>query len=362
MSEKQEILDILREEDKTIDYNIGNKTKMEFTSKTHYLIFQNIYVDILCYCLITIVILGSAYLTLNVDEQTREIRIINPTYKIPSWSDLLPSLYFLIPSYLLNLVFRRLVIKWAERNLDTVYTQDNDQDIIKSYSKKVCSNIFKFFFYLFNTVVGYYVLKDLPFMPKMLLGGGSFDVLFKPGYPQLLYWDKPHLFDIYYNLNITFSIFDLIILLTNSLQSDFLIMILHHFASISLQIFSYLYGYSNVGCIICFLHYYGDIYSYIVRTFIYLKGQEKNVFYSTVVFLLMFFYTRIIVFPSIIYDILVGLTHEWNFIEYSMVTFLCFLLCLHVLWTTLITKKLVKYCMTGQIEEIYKVKINKKHI
>jgi len=359
MQDKDKKIEILKREDD--DYSNQSKKAFDITSKTHYLIFQNIYVDIVCYILISIVIFGSAYLTLNIEEQTREVRLKNPDFKLPDWKDLTPSLLLLLPSFMFNYIVKKTVYGWAKRNLDPVYLKDNDPEIIKTYAKKVCSNLFKFFFYLFNTILGYYVLKDLPFMPKMLLGNGSFDLLFKPGYPDLFYWKQPPLFDFYYNLNLTFGMFDLVILLTHPLQSDFLVMVLHHFASISLQVFSYLYGYSNIGCIVCFLHYYGDIYSYVVRTSIYLKGSYEHLkFGSTLCFLINFIYTRIIVFSTIIYAIITELHQEWKFIEYSMTTFLIFLILLHVLWTVLITKKFIKYCITGNIEEIYKVKISKK--
>ena len=283
-----------------------------------------------------------------------------PDKKLHEWKDLLPSVLYLIPAFIFHFIFKKILKGWARANLDSVYTQDGDEEIIKTYTKKVATNIFKCVFYFSNTVFGYYVIKDLNFFPKLLLGNGSFYKLFEPGYPELIFWEKPLLFDAYYNLIITFALFDLINLLTHQLQSDFLIMLLHHLATLSLQVFSYLYGYDNIGCIVCFLHYYGDIYSYVVRTAIYLKGRETLKFTSTFLFLVNFAYTRIVVFSTIIYGIIFYLVQKWKFIEYAMTSFLCFLIILHVIWTFLITKKFAKYCMTGDIEEIYKVKISKK--
>lgn len=342
----------------TEDFTKSETQSTQHRSETPYYIFVSLGVDLISYLLILIVILGSIKIALNLDEDLEAIKAINPDFELHKWSDLLPSLYYCIPSLMINKLTTYLLYNFSERNLEDQYLRANDQEIIKTYSIKVCTNIFKGGFYLGVSIVGYFVLRDLDFMPTTLLGSGEYSNIFKAGYPNYFIWDEPIELKFFYNICLTFAYFDLYVLLSNPFQSDFLMMVLHHFSTISLLTLSYLTGYSHVGAVIGFLHYFGDVFSYVVRTYIYLRVPGFYKLYSTILFLIVFSYTRLYVFGGIILDLIDGVNR--NFKECSLILFLIFLIFLHLLWTIMISKKVVRYIQTGNVEEIYKIKLPSK--
>ncbi len=322
--------------------------------------FTNLFGDLISYFLIFVVILGSLHMYNSLDELMFEIKQANTTYKYPIYSDLLPSILYTVILIVGHEVFQRLFSDKMEQHLHPRYFEDkNESYLIEIYRKKVATNIYKFAFYLCSTLFGFYVLKNLEFFPWSLLGQGEFKNLFKP-YPEVFYFEKPENFDFYYNLNLSFALFDGYLLLSNPLQSDFLLMILHHLATYSLITFSFVSNLSNIGSIVYYSHYLGDVFSYIVRVGIHLNVPDYFTFVTTFIFLIVFSYTRLFVFGDIIYQIYYGLNYKWTIIERNLTGFLCVLMILNVLWIVLITKKLLKYCFTGNIEEIYKFKIKKK--
>ena len=135
----------------------------------------------------------------------------------------------------------------------------------------------------------------------------------------------------------------------------------HHLVTYSLIVFSFISNYSHVGGVVYYIHYFEDIFSCIVRTVIHLKVSDRILFISTTAFLVVFSYTRMYAYGDVIYQLLVS-TYEWEVIEYALCIFLHILRLLNVLWVVLITRKFIKYCISGNIEEIYKIKEDKKKV
>lgn len=364
MSDENKIIDSSIKEKSNISSllksdSIENKKDNQYFSSEKY-IFLNPVVDIFTYILILIVFFGSFHIFNKLDSLLLEIKNNNREYYFVSYKDLLPSVWILAIMILLHEVFRHLFSEKISQYLNTRYFIEKDLELVEIYKKKVASNIFKFVFYLISTIFGFYVLKDLNFFPWSLLGKGEFKNLFLEGYPKIFYFDKPNYFDLYYNFNLSFALFDGYLLITNPLQSDFLIMVLHHLSTYSLITFSFLSNLSNIGCIVYYLFYLGDVFSYIVRVAVHLNCSEFYPFISTFVFLLVFTYTRLFVYGDVLYQIYYGLNYTWTIIESNLVGFLCILMILNIMWIVLISRKFLKYCLTGNIEEIYKFKVNKK--
>jgi hypothetical protein len=325
-------------------------------------VFTNIPADIVSYLLISIVCFGSYYIYLQMDTILYEIKIGIPDgYKFPTYYDLLPSLYFLLILIIGHEIFRKLTADRLAKHLTPRYFKEGDEVLIDIYKNKVSSNIYKFMFYLFSSVFGFYVLKDLEYFPWTLGGSGVFNKVFVP-WPDMFYKSKPLYFDLYYNLNLSFALFDGYLLISNPLQSDFLFMVLHHLATYSLIIFSFVANLPHVGAIIYYLHYLGDVFSYVVRVAVHLNVSERVPMISTFTFLVVFSYTRLFVFGDVIYYTYYGLDYKWSIIESNLFGFLFILMVLNILWIVLIARKFIKYCMTGNIEEIYKFKIKNKKV
>ena len=225
------------------------------------------------------------------------------------------------------------------------------------YARKNCTNFFKLIYYTLITIFGIYVLSDQPYFPWQLLGKGEISNCFKGGFPNWIYHQKPDYFNIYYLGVLAFHISDLIwLLFVYELQTDFLMMLVHHICTISLITFSYLTNYSNIGSIIIFLHDFGDIFVYIARIFLNTKAPEFTKSSSGILLLLVWIYTRLFVFGGIINALYIefSLNHSW--INWNILLFLCFLYLLHMYWIYLIFKKICAALFVNKYEDTFKVK------
>lgn len=225
------------------------------------------------------------------------------------------------------------------------------------YAKKNCTNFFKLCYYIFIVIVGYNVLKDLPYLPKSLCGNGEISAMFEGGFPNSFYHKKPQFFNEYYLGTLAFHITDLIWLLwIYELQTDFLMMLVHHICTISLITFSYLSNYSNIGCIIIFLHDFGDIFVYVARIFLNTKAPEFTKVSSGILLLLVWIYTRAYVFGGMILDTYTGISSHFNWVNINLLGFACFLYILHLNWIYLIFKKIMTALFVKKYEDTFKVK------
>jgi len=322
-------------------------------------VFTDIFVDSISYSVLIFVFLFSSYMNYDAFEMQRKLSLEPEKpddYLLPTWNDLIPSIYCLGGIFIVNKLFFVIFKEFVKNRLTLVIAEENNNELAELYIKKSCVSIFKFFFYLTSTIFGYYTLKDTGFLPTNFFGNGAFSNIFKEEYPTYLFWKRPEHLYLYINLNLAFSMFDLLEVLLNPLQTDFLIMIIHHLSTISLIIFSTLTNNSHVGSMVIFLHFYGDIYSYIVRSILYLDINDIWKGISCFLFLINFAYSRVYVFSGWLYDISKGIRHTWFFFENWLYVFLYFLLILHLLWTFMIGKKFLQYLLTGKIVDIAKVK------
>lgn len=205
--------------------------------------------------------------------------------------------------------------------------------------------------------MGYYVLSDMEYFPWQLFGKGDFSKCFTAGYPEFVFHTKPKYFNEYYLGALAFHITDLIWLLgVYELQTDFLMMLVHHFCTISLITFSYLTNYSSAGSIIIFLHDFGDIFVYVARIFLNTKAPEFTKTSSGILLLSVWIYTRLFVLAGIIRDIYIGLFMAFNWVIGILLVFLCFLYVLHMYWIFLIFKKICAALFVKKYEDTFKIK------
>lgn len=224
------------------------------------------------------------------------------------------------------------------------------------YTKKNCTNFFKLCYYLVVVTIGLIVLKDLDYFPVNLGGKGEVSKMFEGGYPHYLFHSKPKYFNYYYLGTLAFHITDLIWLVAvYELQSDFLMMLLHHICTVILITFSYLSNYSNVGCIVLFLHDFTDIFVYITRLFLNTRSKEVVKVSSGILLLLVYLYTRIYVYGDLLIQTYIGLTSHFNWVFQTLWGFLCFLYILHLYWVYLILKKIFTALFMNKYEDSFKV-------
>lgn len=225
------------------------------------------------------------------------------------------------------------------------------------YAKKNSTNFFKLLYYTLSVIVAYNILSHLPYFPSYFGGNGEISIMYKDGYPNYFFHEKPEYFNVFYLGILAFHMSDLIWLLwIYELQTDFLMMLVHHFCTISLITFSYLSNNSNIGCIIIFLHDFGDIFVYIARILLYTNAPEFTKVGSGILLLLVWIYTRIYIFFGVIRDCHAGLYDNINWVTQILIGFLCFLYVLHCYWVFLIFKKICAALFVKKYEDTFKVK------
>ena len=247
------------------------------------------------------------------------------------------------------------------------YTDPSDEDnfaLGRIYLKKQATNIYKLLYFIFTTAFGYYILKQLDYFPESLGGFGSISKMWEAGYPNCFHHWKPDYFDIYYLTGLAFCFTDLIwLVFVYELQSDFIVMIFHHFCTISLITFSFLSNYSNIGSIVLFLHDAGDIVVYFSRITVYVDvtWKKRLIGVTGALLLTVFIYTRIYVLGKVLESIYYDIIWEWNWVTRFLFSFLCFLFIMHLNWIYLILKKYFGAILNDKFEDTASIKKVKVH-
>ena len=188
-------------------------------------------------------LIGIYFMIRGVNNFRNTLISLNPNYEFSKYSDFL----ICIPLFIVINIFQhyapRFLKKICEKVMKKSYRFPNtekDKQLGEKYRIRIPIHIFKGSMYLFLTIFGYYVLKDINYFPKSLLGKGSLPNMFINGYPKSFYLDKPPLFDFYYMLCLSYFTSDLVGLFREAKQTDFINMLLHHICTISLIVFSHL--------------------------------------------------------------------------------------------------------------------------
>jgi hypothetical protein len=225
------------------------------------------------------------------------------------------------------------------------------------YAKKNSTNFYKLIYYTIISIIGFYVLYDEPYFPKVLFGNGDMKVIFKLPFPECFYLEKPNYFNLYYLGALAFHVTDLIWLLgVYELQSDFVMMLVHHICTISLITFSYLSNYFHGGSIILFLHDFGDIFSYIARLSMNTSAPEWSKLATGILVLLVWIYTRIYALAFVIWDIYLILRTHWSIVNRILLTLQVFLYILHCFWVYMIFKKILDAVFAKKYSDTFKIK------
>lgn len=279
-------------------------------------------------------------------------------YVLPNFHDFTILLYMLPVFILAKILFERILSESMYSFLSKKYKDPANEEMFKMgevYKKKLSTSLFKITYYTLVVVVGHYILKDLCFFPKELLGNGEIVEMFKDGVPGYLFFEKSENFNTYYLTGLAFVITDLIwLLFVYDYQTDFYLMLLHHSITISLVVFSYLTNLSQIGVIVFYLHDITDIFVYITRLLLYSDYHDFIKLLPGIFLIASYLFYRIYLFGKLILLVYLNL-NDWNPYTSILWYFKCILMIMHIYWIFQILKRLFLF----RIEDVGKV--NKKN-
>ena len=305
-----------------------------------------------CLCL---TIIGTINMMMNVRKFRNTLISLNPSYEFSKYSDFLICIPLFIFFSVIKYYTQKLLVKACEKIMKKSYRfpkNEKDKQLGEKYRLKLPSHAFKGTMYLLLTIFGYYVLKDLNYFPKELLGKGWLPNMFIKGYPNSYYLEKPPFFDFYYMLCLSYFSSDLVwLLFINDRQTDFINMLLHHVCTISLIVFSHLVHYSNVGSIVLFLHTETDIFVHLTRFLLQTDVPEifKNISGVTLVF--NFLYVRIFVLGKIIVVLYNYVTWK-GIVDWFLLIFLVIIYLMHINWALMLLQKMFALFMGIKLYDV----------
>lgn len=229
------------------------------------------------------------------------------------------------------------------------YCKEKQNNAVRlAKTQKSCDHFYKGFYFILATVWGYFIMKDTNFLPPSLLGKGNLSHCYD-NYP-VVSW--PSGLKVYYLATMGYHLHMLLHLLFDEVRHDYMEMMLHHLVTLFLYGFSYLTNMTLPGAVIMYLHDIADIFTQYVRCFCETTFETVTLI-SVLGMTTTWFWTRILVFPVVIYQTGLGvgdIFHGKNFLALRFLSIhLCILFVLHIYWFGLLLRALSKFATGGKL-------------
>ena len=291
--------------------------------------------DLLFIGLITATLTALILIIIQSRKYNIFLRKVNPTYYFPTILEI--TMNTAILTFILlagKLLFEKIIYSFCEKLLDAKYKKKENLLEKPKAKRKLSIYLVKFLHYLILTIHSYFIYDKLDFFPKELLGHGEMNNLYTNGLHSLALFTKPKYFDFHYYINLAYTFTDLFcVVFIYDKQTDILMMLFHHFCTITLIVYSYYNHFDSIGSIILYLHNVSDIFVYLGRSFLYTKvpATFKKIF--TVCLLSSFAYCRLFVLGKLIYGYFVHINLEIFYFQNTLLVALISLYILHCTWT-----------------------------
>ena len=312
------------------------------------------------YACFGLTLVGIFYMVKGVNNFRNKLISLNPSYEFSKYSDFLICIPLALIINMTQHYMPKLLKNFVEKVMKKSYRfpkNEKDRQLGEKYRIRLPIHIFKGSMYIFFTLFGYYVLKDINYFPKSLLGKGWLPNMFIKGYPDSFYLEKPPYFDFYYMFCLSFFISDLIGLFREDKQTDFINMLLHHVCTISLIVFSHLVHYSNVGSIVLFLHMESDVFVHVTRFFLQTDAPEIIKDINGLFLVFNFIYTRTYVLGDIIYVLYMYVTWK-GIIDWFLLIFLTLIFIMNFNWALMLLQKMFALFMGTKLNDTRDFKVN----
>ena len=312
------------------------------------------------YACFGLTLVGIFYMVKGVNNFRNKLISLNPSYEFSKYSDFIICIPLALIINMTQHYMPKLLKNFIEKVMKKAYRfpkNEKDRQLGEKYRIRLPIHVFKGSMYIFFTLFGYYVLKDINYFPKSLLGKGWLPNMFIKGYPDSFYLEKPPYFDFYYMFCLSFFISDLIGLFREDKQTDFINMLLHHVCTISLIVFSHLVHYSNVGSIVLFLHMESDVFVHVTRFFLQTDAPEIIKDVSGLFLVFNFIYTRTFVLGDIIYVLYMYVTWK-GIIDWFLLIFLTLIFIMNFNWALMLLQKMFALFMGTKLNDTRDFKVN----
>ena len=312
------------------------------------------------YACFGLTLVGIFYMVKGVNNFRNKLISLNPSYEFSKYSDFIICIPLALIINITQHYMPKLLKNFIEKVMKKAYRfpkNEKDRQLGEKYRIRLPIHVFKGSMYIFFTLFGYYVLKDINYFPKSLLGKGWLPNMFIKGYPDSFYLEKPPYFDFYYMFCLSFFISDLIGLFREDKQTDFINMLLHHVCTISLIVFSHLVHYSNVGSIVLFLHMESDVFVHVTRFFLQTDAPEIIKDLSGLFLVFNFIYTRTYVLGDIIYVLYMYVTWK-GVIDWFLLIFLTLIFIMNFNWALMLLQKMFALFMGTKLNDTRDFKVN----
>ena len=210
----------------------------------------------------------------------------------------------------------------------------------------------------------YSVWHTLSFILVMceLTGEAWFHEMFASKDPRFTFADWPHnvpsSVKVLYLFELGFWLSCLVFMAVETIRKDFTEMIIHHIATIVLISLSYTYGYYRIGLVVMGIHDMGDIFLYSAKFMKYLN-LKKPVDITFMIFFIVFFFSRLVIFPSFVrtaWGPLTGYLPDLDYRNFQgsviLPSLLTVLQILHVMWFVLIVRMILKFRKGEETKDI----------
>ncbi|XP_065108391.1 ceramide synthase 6 [Paramisgurnus dabryanus] len=219
-------------------------------------------------------------------------------------------------------------LDWDVRTIQRWFRQRRNQEKPSTLAR-FCESMWRFTFYLYIFTYGVRFLKKTPWLWDTRKCWYSY-----PYQPLTLDLHYYYILELSFYLSLLFSQF------TDIRRKDFLLMFLHHVATISLITFSYVNNMARVGTLVMCLHDATDVLLEAAKMANYAKCQRLcNLLF--VMFALVFISSRLGVYPvwilnSTVFESweIVGLFPSWWVFNLLLVM----LQAMHIFWSYLIVR------------------------
>ncbi|CEO98692.1 hypothetical protein PBRA_006806 [Plasmodiophora brassicae] len=294
---------------------------------------------------IATVVVVFAYCGLHVADVFQNVRRLRATVPgFPVFARLWPSVPIALAMVGVRLFMVRTLRPLGRAALPATKWEPEE------YAKRVdrvLHVLFKLCYFVIATPVGWYILKDEPWMPPSM--GGTGDVIHcwtnfpHHAMPDAIHW--------YYVVSLGYHLHSLLYQLGSTRRNDFWEMFLHHSCTLFLVVFSYMANLFRFGTLVFWLHDCGDISSYWVKAFVDTRYTNITIL-AYLGIMSTWGYLRLYVFP---FEIIRCAIFDAPFHIPGvpmLCTLMCVLTCLHLYWYTLFIRMGVAFLHTGKTEDV----------